>query len=483
MKTIFSKSLLSGVALALSFSSASAADFGSLKDEPVVAPAPSWSGFYFGGSAGYGHNRSDNNYSDSDGVSSSIKETADGGLLSAIVGFDRQVRDRFVIGAFADFDISDFDRGSDKALNGLTISRAWSVGGRLGYLVSPRMMVFATGGFTQAHFRNDGWWDIEANGVGPTLPGHPSKNFNGYFLGGGMEVMLRSNFFLRGEVRWADYGQEITNAGSFAGTDYVDAEDPEILTARLGIVYKLGRPDHVDVGGMKDGGDGAGDHEFKVVTINGVDVAKDSYAFYSLNLFALGGDFDKDGLVFRTLTVYGKYSYEDSTVPGLSIDAQDRSMDAMLGYHKAFGQFNATVYAGYEIRDIDLSPDDRTNKLRGTQSGFKVALDAESEDNAPFYFSLDGSYSTAFNSFYGELRLGYNAGKFIVGPEGLIFSDEGELTERLGGFVTVPFTVSPTMVGQFTVNGGYQFVEDGSNGSGSRGGEGAYVGSSLKLAF
>ena len=104
--------------------SAMAADLGSLKDEaPVVAPAPAWSGFYFGGSGGYGHNRSKNNYYDDVPSSSSVSESADGGLVSLVFGVDRQIRDRWVIGAFADIDWSDIDRGSLAQNNHLTISR------------------------------------------------------------------------------------------------------------------------------------------------------------------------------------------------------------------------------------------------------------------------------------------------------------------------------------------------------------------------
>lgn len=462
--------------------SAIAADLGSLKDEvPVVAPAPTWSGYYFGASGGYGHNRSKNNYYDDTPDSSSVSESADGGLVSLVFGVDHQIRDRFVVGVFADIDWSDIDRGSLAANNHLTISRGWAIGGRLGYLVSPRMMLFGTAGFTQAHFHNYGWWDIET--FGPTLDGRRSKNFNGYFIGGGLEVMLGSNFFMRGEVRYADYGEEVTNSGDFFGTNYVDKEDPEIITTRLGIVYKIGRDHGQPAGGLKDGG--YVEPTIKVVTINGVDVAEDWYGFYSANYFALSGDFDRDGLIFRTSGLWGRYDYPDAGVPGTSIDATDRSLDVMLGYQKVFGGFSATVYAGYEVRDVELKPDDPTNSVRATQDGFKVAFDLETADGRPVYFAIDSSYSTAFDTFYGQARLGYNFGRFILGPEFEYYRDDEDESERVGAFLSKAFTVRDGLFAEFTVNGGYQFVDDNGAGgrSGSRGGEGGYVGSAMKFAF
>lgn len=476
------KTTLGGVAAACAAfpTVAGAADLGgSLKDAPIVAPAPTWSGFYFGGSIGYGRNRSKNNYDATFEASSSVSESAEGGLISGVVGFDRQIGDRLVIGAFADLDWSDFDRGNENIWNGLTISRAWSVGGRLGLLVSPRMMVFGTAGFTQAHFRNDGWWDIDA-----LEDGRGSRDFNGYFFGGGLEVMLRSNFFLRGELRYADYGEEVTNAFDYGGgVSYVDREDPEIFTARLGIVYKLGRGEHtLEAASLKDGGEVL-DHTYKVVSINGVDVSNDAWSIYSFNLFALNGDFSRDGLVFRTLGVYGQYSY-DGPFAGTDVDVDDRLADVMIGYHKVFGRFTARGYVGYEIRDIDASPFGWFDPMHGTKSGFKVAFDLETKDEEKLYVGLDGSYSTAFDSFSGQARVGYNAGAVIIGPEGWVFSEEGDTTWRLGGFAKVPFMVGPTRAAEFSVYAGYQFVEDdNANGFTSRGGEGAYGGAALKLAF
>ena len=479
----FIKTTLGGVAVACAVlpTAAGAADLGgSLKDAPIVAPETTWSGFYFGGSAGYGHNRSDNIYSDSFGDREKHRESADGGFISSVIGYDRQIRDRFVVGAFADFDWSDFDRGSESNDNGLTITRAWAVGGRLGYLVTPRVMVFGTAGYTQAHFRNDGWWDIDG-----LEAGRNSQNFSGYFFGGGVEVLLRSNFYLRGELRYSDFGKEITNSGAFGGGTYIDREDPEIFTARLGIVYKMGRDEPVL--GMKDGGEVA-DHTYKVVSINGVDVSDDAWSIYSLSIFALNGDFDRDGFMFRALGVYGDYSIGNNRgVPGTDVDVNDRLGDVMIGYQKVFNRFTATGYVGYEIRDIDASPLRRYDTLHGTKSGFKVAFDVESKDDEKLYFALDGSYSTAFDSVYGQVRVGYNAGSVIIGPEGWVFSDDGDTAWRVGAFAKMPFMIGATRAAEVSIYGGYQFVEDDKNNGGggfsTHGGEGAYGGAALKIAF
>lgn len=479
MKVRAVTSVTSVLFIALMSSTAYADGTVSLKDTPV-AVAPTWAGPYFGMSIGYGHNDSTNDYSDSADVRSSKDESADGGLVSLIWGVDCMLRDRVVVGGFVDFDWSDINRGHDD--NALTIDRSFQIGGRIGYLVTERTMLFASAGYSRAHFDNEGWWDIDPDGGGPTQPGNDSKWFNGYFLGAGFESRIGGNFFLRGEARYADYSSEHSNVGSFAGVDWVDSEDPEIWTGRLGITYKLGRNE----GNPFYRGEAVGDSNIKVITYNGFDVAKDIWTFYGGSLFALNGDFDRNGFVARAFGYYSDYTFSDTST---EFDGKDRALDVMLGYMHYFGNVSATGYIGMEVRDIDNDPADPTSDLEGTQTGFKVAAEIETGYESPWYFDTEGSYSTAFNSYYGLLRTGYNMKRAIFGPEGEIYSDEGEVTWRLGGFVTVPFNLTPTMPSEVSFSAGHQFVEDNDDetadgsATGVRGGEGAYFNTYLKIMF
>lgn len=477
MKRFLTTALGSLTAIAVLPGMAIAGGGGSLKDAPVVMEQPSWTGFYLGGSVGYGKNRSKNNYYDDRPYSSSVSESAEGTFISGVFGFDRQLRNNFIIGAFADFDISDLERGS--GANALTISRSWAVGGRVGYAVSPRTMIFATGGYTEAYFRNDGWWDIDV--TGGTLRGRRSRTFSGYFVGGGFETRLRSNFFLRGEARYANYREGVTNSGVSAGTTYVDQEDPEIFTGRIGVIYKLGRHQRTELteASLKDDGGGYG-HTYKVVTINGVDISKDAWAYYNYTGFALNGDYARDGLLFRTLGHWSEYSYSDTGTPSTEYDVEDRALDLLIGYQKHFDRFTAAIFVGYEIRDIEVNPNDLTKDVRGTVDGFKIAAEIETKYGAAFYAAADASYSTVFDTYTGEIRLGVNTGRYIIGPEASIYGDEEDRLTRLGAFAKFPFTISPTKAAEITVNGGYQFADDSSTTSAS---EGGYGGLSFKVAF
>lgn len=263
------KKLLIGIgaltAFALSAGTAQAG--GSLKDMPIVE-APTWSGFYLGAGVGYGQAVIDTSYWTSDGVTTSYDDGARGGLATFIIGLDRQVHNRFVIGAFVDFDWSDIkfehhESGLGSNLDAeLQIDWSWAIGGRAGYLFTPNTLVYVTGGFTQAHFDNKGWYehypDSDAGETGDILYGKDSLTHNGYFVGFGLETLLGHNLALRGEMRYAEYGSEVINTGNSddggcncGNLDFRDEEDPSLLTGRIALTYKFGHGHHRPVAPIK----------------------------------------------------------------------------------------------------------------------------------------------------------------------------------------------------------------------------------------
>lgn len=243
---------------------------------------------------------------------------------------------------------------------------------------------------------------------------------------------------------------------------------------------------HLAAPAMAEDGAESSSSSQRVISFSGFDVSKDAHSFYSGALVALNGDFGRDGLVFRAIGVASDYEYDEATVPGGSVDADDRTYDVMIGYQATLGVFTATAYVGYEYRDIDLSPADPGNETQGSESGFKVALDAETSDEIPLFLSFSGAYSTAFDAYYALLRTGYNAKRFVVGPEGLVGEIDGSEYQRLGGFVTYRFNLTPSMPAEITLNAGHQFVDDEDGGDGfvtPTGGEGAYGGVSMSFSF
>jgi outer membrane immunogenic protein len=207
----------------------------SLKDTPRT---PIWSGFYAGAGIGYGHLVAQNNYWEPTFASSWKGEGAAGGLATVVLGFDRQLRERYVAGAFAEYDWSSIEityADTVTPQQKFRIRGALSLGARAGYLLTPATLLYVMGGYTWAEGKSDGYFDIASAGV--TYPGASSVDLHGPFAGVGMETQLGERLALRGEVRYLTFRDEITN--DQPAVPFTDSFHANLLTGRLVLVYKM----------------------------------------------------------------------------------------------------------------------------------------------------------------------------------------------------------------------------------------------------
>jgi opacity protein-like surface antigen len=156
-----------------------------------------------------------------------------------MLGFDRQVRERYVVGLFTEFDWSSIELSYEDTVLGLqtfTMDRTFSVGGRAGFLLTQTSLLYLTAGYSWSHGKSDGYFDIDD---GVFYPGVTSLNLSGPFVGIGMETQLNQSFSLRGEVRYTMYGDEVVN--SDPGVPFTDKFNADLLTGRLAVTYKFNR--------------------------------------------------------------------------------------------------------------------------------------------------------------------------------------------------------------------------------------------------
>ncbi|HWV81646.1 MAG TPA: cellulose biosynthesis protein BcsS [Hyphomicrobiaceae bacterium] len=235
-------------------------------------------------------------------------------------------------------------------------------------------------------------------------------------------------------------------------------------------------------GSMKDGG--FVDQPTWIATYTGADFAKDSFYSYSGAVISLQRDLSRSGFVFQGFAGYGSYEY-DSTVPGGKVDGDVTQLAAMLGYLWVRQGAAVGLYIGADYHDHDLTPNDPTNSVRGDEVGFRVGGDIRLY-GPQHYFSLEGYYSTAFDTYWSRARVGMNLGRFIIGPEASADGNDGYDAQRLGAFAMFKLDIfGPRNPAELTIHGGYQFVDDDNNSfrASSSGGEGAYAGFNLSFAF
>jgi outer membrane immunogenic protein len=177
--------------------------------------------------------------------------------LSPYLGLNWQVAPQWVLGVEADWGVADKTTTlagvsypvsgfmSGLATETFSVKTTWdaSARGRVGFLTSPSVLVYATGGAT--------WLHVESTGSCNALPACPgfapvtitnSHTKTGWTVGGGLEAMLWGNWIARGEYRYADFGTiSNTDVRTLGPNVFTVNYDLRVKThlATFGLAYKF----------------------------------------------------------------------------------------------------------------------------------------------------------------------------------------------------------------------------------------------------
>lgn len=266
------KLMLGLLAAATCGGSAAAADLAArpYTKAPVVEQVSSWTGVYLGGEAGARWSDSTwttyglldpvfagQNFRLPQGNPASFDSTS--ARLGAYLGYNWQFATSWVAGLEGNIAWGDSKKslagipgtwapGTQAAmiaLDGSSVKLGWdaAIRGRLGVLVTPNVLLFGTGGVAwqdvsvSANCQPGGGWDC---GLVRNTTFNDVKT--GWTAGAGVEAKIMSNWLVRGEYRYADFGR----------TDYLffpkssDAvwlhHDLKTHTVSVGLAYQFGGP-------------------------------------------------------------------------------------------------------------------------------------------------------------------------------------------------------------------------------------------------
>jgi len=232
-----------------------AAIYAHAADIPMKAPRPApvynWSGCYVDAGGGYGMwstqatRETDPAFGNVDIVSATVASGGGRGWLGSVGGgCDYQIGDRWLAGAFASYDFSALKGHVADPLSGEfgpeKLKSSWAIGGRIGWLITPAILAYASGGYTQARFDQvDVFFAFNPPVREPFFL--PATTYSGWFVGGGTEFMLSPGWFIRNEYRYARYDNEFrpyvlttTGASSALGV----ASEKFVQTVRTELVWK-----------------------------------------------------------------------------------------------------------------------------------------------------------------------------------------------------------------------------------------------------
>jgi hypothetical protein len=229
---------------------------------------------------------------------------------------------------------------------------------------------------------------------------------------------------------------------------------------------------------------GAAERPQAYETDAGFDAAPQSLYWYSEGVVALNRDIGRDGFLLRSYGSLAVYQYPSPLEGRGNIDGQLWQLDVMPGYQIVRGASTLGGFVGFDYQESSLEPDDPTNPQRGTATGVKLEGHYYFDDaTQPYDISLVGEYSTAFATYYAELRLGARVwDKLFVGPALEVDGATGYDAQRLGGYAKYTFELSESVPMELSIAGGHQFVP-GADTSGFGGGAGPFCTLEISTSF
>jgi len=220
-----------------------------MKAPPAPLPVTSWSGCYVAGGGGYGFWNLTTSLSKNGELQGTEVTTGGRGWFGTVGGgCDLQISGNWVIGAFGDYDFGGMRGDVAVPVSELwgreKLTSAWAVGGRIGYLITPSILTYVSGGYTQARFSGTDLFFPVTPSV-PTIYSIPAHTFSGWFVGSGYEYNLGwlPGLFWRTEYRLAEYNrggrpflQTLSTGTTVLGS--VDSK-PFVQTIRSELVWRF----------------------------------------------------------------------------------------------------------------------------------------------------------------------------------------------------------------------------------------------------
>lgn len=145
---------------------------------------------------------------------------------------------------------------------------------------------------------------------------------------------------------------------------------------------------------------------------------------------------DRDGFTLKLLSGAGTYRFHSGAL-ATDVTARQFTGFALPGWRFILENAQITVFAGLDVQDHRLSPDDVSARLRGRLTGPRSGFDFWYEPSPADMMAADASVSTIGRSYSARLAYGWRfLESLYVGPEVYALGSDNYRQYRAGFHVT-----------------------------------------------
>lgn len=208
---------------------------------PPPSPVYTWTGFYVGANGGFGGDQFQFPFTVGPLVGTSTLNSS-GFFGGGQVGYNWQFAPAWVLGVESDFDGANIQGMASTSANafsgnvGSKVDRFGTVRGRVGYLVTPNVLLYGTGGWAYGHTTSS----ANAGAFGLAAAASSGQTGNGWTAGGGLEYAFNPWLSFKTEYLYLNLGTNTITSGTAAGVPFSLGEKTTIHTAKVGLNLKLG---------------------------------------------------------------------------------------------------------------------------------------------------------------------------------------------------------------------------------------------------
>lgn len=174
----------------------------------------------------------------------------------------------------------------------------------------------------------------------------------------------------------------------------------------------------------------------RFIFFSGLDLWREGNFAHGGLLWSPGG-VDQEGFTLKTLISGGTYRYTSGALGNARVTGTETVGQFLPGWQFKSGTLELKVFAGLDLEEHHLSPDDPSSGLHGHDTGVRGAFDLWYEPVPRMMVAADGSLSSIVGTYSARGALGWRAFDFAyIGPEVQTYACDGYRQIRFGVHLT-----------------------------------------------